>query len=338
MASIMIVPGIGGNELHTLSLFFGLGPPQTIWLNRAVILAGGWRWLALAADGASPAYPFTQPLYAGCPLPKYYGAAEIQLTELGWDVRGARLDWRRDLETSAAQLVERLIYLQSEAPFHLLAHSRGGLVTRLALSELAASGQLGLVGRVAGLGVPHFGAWDAAGLVAGWEDSIILLTTVIHAIYGPLIGAAAASALQGAVRSWPAAYQLMPAPTAPGLLPEQAAAIYDSAAWAAVGVTLPQSWLTRARDLWPQIPPPPASVEWLDVVGTGVMTPLTLVGGAPPATRGQITFGAAGDGSVPQLWAALAPEAAFVTHQSHADLPGDPSVLKKVSDFFAAAN
>jgi triacylglycerol esterase/lipase EstA (alpha/beta hydrolase family) len=75
-----------------------------------------------------------------------------------------------DLELAGHRLVAVLLQVANAAPagvpVDVIAHSQGGLVTRLALAELATShpGALAHLGVVATLGTPHGGA-DLAGLV-----------------------------------------------------------------------------------------------------------------------------------------------------------------------------
>lgn len=71
-------------------------------------------------------------------------------------------DTQDDLATAAARLadlVERVLAADPSATVDLVAHSQGGLVTRLALDELQGRGtDLGRLGLVATLGSPHRGA------------------------------------------------------------------------------------------------------------------------------------------------------------------------------------
>lgn len=336
MPSVMIVPGIGGNELHTLSTFFGIGPPQTIWLNQAVILLGGWRWLWLAPDGLSPRFAGLQPLFPGCPLPKYYAAAETYFSQRGYNVRGARLDWRGTIAASAAALVDRLRLFAAEGPFHLLAHSRGGLVTRAALAMLGQAEASALVGRVAGVGVPHFGSIDAAGLLAGWEETTVLLNSLLTIIYGALGGAVARAQLQQAINSWPSVYQLLPSPLTPGITQETINAIYDPAGWAAIGVPVSGSWLAAAEQSWQSLAPPPPWISWLNVVGSGFRTAAIIRGPRPPGSAANVVWSSAGDGSVMADTAAWPGLPTLYFSSAHSALPSDGSVLAAVDQFFAA--
>lgn len=65
-----------------------------------------------------------------------------------------------------ADLVEQVAAARPGHPVDLLAHSQGGIVSRLAVAELARRGRLGLLGVVVTMGSPHRGADLATGAVA----------------------------------------------------------------------------------------------------------------------------------------------------------------------------
>jgi hypothetical protein len=69
--TVLFVPGTAGSQLITPPSFGGLGDPITVWLHYGVMLAGGWRWLALAPDGVTPTFPGVGTLTPGPPLPDY---------------------------------------------------------------------------------------------------------------------------------------------------------------------------------------------------------------------------------------------------------------------------
>src|SRR5262245_18602980 len=154
MAVVLVVPGFSGSELFTPPTFFGVGPSIKVWLNYGLIASGGWKLLGLEADGVTPSTNLTGPLVPGLPLPDYYGQTTDWLTRNGWSVVGAKIDWRHTLAQSGLLLADQVGQLAALQPVHVLAHSRGGLAMRAAFPVLASRGQLGLIGRCVGLGVP----------------------------------------------------------------------------------------------------------------------------------------------------------------------------------------
>lgn len=85
----------------------------------------------------------------------------------------ASVDTQGDVASAGrrlADLVEQLAAADPDAVVDVYAHSLGGVVTRLALTELASRGfDLGRLGLVTTLGAPHGGA-DAATIVAAAND------------------------------------------------------------------------------------------------------------------------------------------------------------------------
>lgn len=86
-------------------------------------------------------------------------------------------DLRRE-GADLADLVEATAEAEPGRPIDLLAHSQGGVVTRLALDELERRGRLDLVGTVVTIGTPHRGVDLGSGA--------LVLGTRAHLALGPL--------------------------------------------------------------------------------------------------------------------------------------------------------
>ncbi|MHB8735437.1 MAG: esterase/lipase family protein [Terriglobales bacterium] len=334
MSTILLVPGVGGSELLTGPSLLGFGPRLTPWLNYALLTAGAWRWLALEPDGRTSSFPGVGQLAPGQVVIPYYGTAWRVLTAYGWRVRGASCFWPGTIEQDAAGIAAQIQSLAGEAPIHCLAHSRGGLVLRRALAILEAGGQLGLVGRCAGLGVPHQGSWSATSLVAGFERSELLLGALLTlgpggSILSPILGQ-----LQAVVRTWPVAYELQPMPGAVGSPPPAIAAVYDPAQWASSGVPASPAWLAEASARWAASQPVPAGVEWIDVVGSGLVTPDQLVSAGPPRSSADYSYSTAGDGTVPARWATQPGRLSITTPTAHSALVTDGRVLAALDSYY----
>lgn len=332
--TVVVVPGIGGSTLTTPPSLFGFGPPIEVWLVPAALAAGGWRLLGLSADGVTPDVPLTGRLTPGLPLGHYYATLTYQLERLGWRVVSPRGDWRLQALWDAATLADLIRREGASGPVHVLAQSRGGLVLRAALELLRLTGELGLVGRCAGLGVPHWGSWAAQGLIGGWVDQVVLMEFLLTAplymsLPGYLLGQVVA-----VTRTWPGAYELLPRPGAPGLRPDQSVALYQAPAWVANGMNASQSWLSAAQSRWESLPWPPPAVDWVDVVGVGVSTPLLLRGTLPPRLGSELTWGTDGDGTVPASWAAVPNRRRITTPTGHGSLISDGRVIAALDSYF----
>ena len=84
----------------------------------------------------------------------------------------------RDSGAALADLVEAAAAAEPGRPVDLLAHSQGGIVTRLALAELERRGRLDLVGTVVTIGTPHRGVDLGSGA--------LILDGRGHALLAPL--------------------------------------------------------------------------------------------------------------------------------------------------------
>lgn len=331
LGTILLVPGIAGNEILTPPSVFGTGPPLRIWLDYASLLAGGWRLLGLSRDGITPNVPLTGTLQAGAPLGDYYGLMMAHLAGLGWEVIGSRIDWRLTLERNGQHVADSIRALSAAGPVHLLAHSRGGLVCREACRQLGASGQLGLVARSAGLGVPHYGAWESLGSIGGWNRNVHQLETFL----GP--GATGVNILGtlgyvlDVVQTWPGTYALLPAPNAPGVTPAQIAKLYDPAHWTAEGRELPYDWLATQPDRWESLPMIPAQVDWIDVVGTGTLTRASWLPPYGVASGTGYIFTALGDGTVTTMWGVQPGRRRITTPTAHLALCYDRRLIDALS-------
>lgn len=334
MATILVVPGTGGSELFTGPTLFGLGPPVRVWLSYATLVAGGWRWLALQPDGRTSSFPGVGQLAPGWLLPPYYSVLTSYLASRGWLVRAPSLFWPGVIESDAQATAAYIQSLASEAPIHCLAHSRGGLVLRRALAILAAAGQLGLVGRCAGLGVPHQGSWAAASLLGGFQEAELRLGLLVSlgpggSLVSPLLGQ-----LQEAVRTWPVVYELLPMPGAVGSPPAAIATVYSAPAWSAIGVSVSAAWSAAANARWLASQPVPASAEWIDVVGAGLPTPDQLLSLTPPRSAADYSYTAAGDGTVLARWATQPGRVSITTPTAHSALVADGRVLAALDSYY----
>lgn len=333
--TMILVPGIGGNDLYSPPSFFGLGSQLHIWLAPVEMLAGGWLLLGLDATGLQPSTPLTGPLIPAGALAHYYDPLIREMALRGWDVWDAHLDWRQQLKYDAGRVADRVRQLRDRAPVALVGHSRGGLVIREALALLTATGERGLVGRCAALGAPHYGSWAAAGLLAGWDETAFLLELLLSRIPSALLSLPVLLEVRAVVTSWPAPYELLPSPSAPGVRPDEIASVYNPAVWAAQGRPVNPVWLGSALSRWGTAAPVPADVEWCDFVGLGSATPAVLRQPANLTTSQGWDWSTEGDGVVPAAWARWPGRRLVTSPTRHGTMPYDIRVLDVLDQYLA---
>lgn len=330
---VLLVPGTGGSELSTPPSFFGLGPNIRVWLNYGALVSGAWAWLALKPDGVTPSFPGVGVLIPGAPLGSYYGTWCVQMLARGWDVRSASLDWRGTIDRDATRLVSAIRAIASNGPICIVAHSRGGLVLRQALNLLSDAGQLGLVGRCAGLGVPQQGSWDSASLLSGFQHSQNNLRVLVSLNPGIGVVPVISDGVRTMCRTWPIGYELLPMPGATGADPESIAACYDPSKWSAINVNVSPAWLTESSTRWETARAIPSAVEWCDVVGVGLSTPDQLGGGLPPSGPLSYTYTTAGDGTILARWATTAGHVRITSPTSHGALMYDGRLINVLNSY-----
>lgn len=329
IGTLVFVPGLAGSELVYDAGLFGR---VTIWLSPPAILAGGFRALRLPPPGG-PAPAFGTPtITPGLPLPHFYGLLLAYMGQRGWHVVAPRSDWRRTQGHDLVALLDLLREELDKGPVWILAHSRGGLLTRSALAVLAAENLLGNVRRVVGLGVPHTGSLAATQNLACYAPlkvSIIGLGTFLPTLYSHFLGTTEVASVMA---SWQSLYELQPDPVRSWVAPGIAAALYTPATWTAAGLTLSAAYLAAAATRWATIPAPPLSVEWIDVAGTGFQTPFTLGDVASLAEAGTMGTTLQGDGVVPLVSARQSGRKSITTPTAHDWLPNDGRLYHRIHD------
>lgn len=326
---VVLVPGIGGCELYTSPSTVLVGS-QRVWLGYRALLAGFWRVLGLAPDGLSPPNPLYPSLAAGPPLPSYYGICSDWLSSRGWTVFGASLDWRGSIVRDAALLVDTIRTASATGPVRILAHSRGGLVTRQALAFLDAQGELGRVLQVIGLGVPHQGALGPAAILGGWDRFAALVRGLLEIAPKVLVGGYSWLELQAVFASWPGLYQLLPMPGSTWTDVATIDTAYDPATYSAAGLPASATWLAAGRASWSTLPPSAPSIPWIDVNGAGIPTPISIPNPLLLPLAGTFATTTVGDGTVTELSARQPGRKWIATPTAHGALPSDGRLLDVV--------
>jgi len=331
---VIVVAGFAGNELWLPAL--PVVGDLRVWFDPPVLLTGAWRSMGLAADGITPAIPFQPALQGRLVLGSYYGVLSDTLAREGYVPVSYQQDWRLTQARCVSGLVSLILELGAVRPVHLVCHSRGGLVLRAALQALSLAQRQARVGRVVGLGVPHQGSWQGARLIACTDPSIVALSTVLEVAPALLAGQVPMAALYRMVDSWPGAYELLPRPGAAGVDPATIAAVYAPATWSTIRPQVQAQWLAAASAWWAGLPYAPDDVRWLDVVGGGTRTAVTLLDVTRPDLATSYGYSTAGDGTVPQAWALQPGRALAPVTAGHGAMPYDPAVLSVVSEWLGA--
>ena len=204
-------------------------------------------------------------------------------------------DWRQDLEDTAGRLADTLDAVAGADEVRIVAHSMGGLVSRVLLESGAFEDRpwFARVTQLITLATPHKGAPQALVSILGIDGTMGL-------------SPADAKRVTGDAR-YPSTYQLLPAPDDQGAwdVTSPAARLIDLYADGEAVLGLDPALLDRARWLHETIGPArrPPHVRYFAFVASGhdTTTRINLSGGDLSHTAGDD----AGDGTVP-MWSAAA--------------------------------
>lgn len=324
--TVILVPGFLGNELLVPNRF---GGEMTAWLSTPGMASFGFEALALpTADRPGLPRP-GQEVRIGFPLEGIYRLCIQYLQLRDWDVIPLQFDWRKDIFSSAQHLRDVIFKHGVEDGVHIIAHSRGGLVTRQALGMLTADQRPHFVRRVIGVGVPHVGAITAVATLGDCSDWVQKLRFGLRLATPWVSPFNWSDRVSNLIRSWPGLYQLLPDPTRSLLSPATVDAVYTPASYNPDGIDPYPPHLFQARAAWGNIPDVFPSVEWVDVVGLGVET---LAGIALPVNlqRRRGYFLADGDGTVASGSAAYPNRVRITVPAYHDGLLRDGRLLDRI--------
>ncbi len=292
---VFIVPGILGSLL-------GLRrraplPDDVLWLDPLDIQAG--RLALLDPHAGAPIEPLGAVLYSHLKL-------KLRLRAAGFPVTLYAYDWREDILTLGESLAARL---REHAPraMAIVAHSMGGLVSRIALAQEGTAH----VARAVLLGTPNCGAFAPLQALRGTY-------AVVRNIARLDLSCTAEALAERVFGAFPSLYQMLP-PAADGL------DLTDRRHWPDCGPAPRPALLERARCFHQALPAPD---ERLTVIaGIGAKT-VTAVARTADGFRYMVTRG--GDGTVPAVSAAPPGMQTYYTHASHSDLTRDGQVAAAI--------
>jgi hypothetical protein len=332
MPIVYLVPGLGGTSLGTTP-----STTSDTWVSYTAIAQGYIGRLRLAADGVSPGPPDGVQLYFGRPLPDYYQrcivALVTQLGPQGYVVLDHGYDWRLSALELGQDLADRIIAGVTPAdPCTLVAHSYGGIVSRLAWAALVAAGKSGLVRRIITLGTPHWGSYGAIvlwSLAADQLNQIFYLSTPSAVLTSGINPPGSArvwptAKIAALVSTFPSLYWTLTSLLAPdaGEDPHRSA-IYGTA-WPA-NVAVNQTWLQAAKNTWQPLLASASTIppSWVltTVAGVGLPTVNALVNPQVLGQSAAYSTADVGDGTVTSDAALLGGSAQYTLTASHQDLP-----------------
>lgn len=327
LGTVVFVNGVLASTLHVRLGFLG---DVEVWLNPPVLVAGGLKRLKLPPAGEGGVIPPTPSIIEGGPLTVFYGYFLDWLRQQGWRVVSATQDWRRPQSHDAATLTTLLTSIAEEEDVWIVAHSRGGLLTRRALASLASAGLLGRVKRVVGLGVPHGGSFDAVKALATYspyQQSIFNMSLALFGVLGTVLTYAD---IRDVMQTWPSIYELMPSPNHGWIPSAEASKLYLPQTWEDVALPVVSQYLTDASAAWASLPPIPSGVEWIDVAGTGFPTADRLPPWEDIAKPGVIPTHLSGDGLVTVSSATASGRRKIITPTAHAWFAQDGRLWERI--------
>jgi pimeloyl-ACP methyl ester carboxylesterase len=330
--TVYVIPGFAGSEM-----FLDAGLTQKLWVSYGQIALGSVGGLRLASDGISPGPPDGVPCYPGGPLPDYYGAAignlQNSMFRYNYAVVGHGYDWRMTSVKTGQLLADRIrSEVDPALPCTLVAHSFGGIVARMAWSNLQGSGQQALVRRIITIGTPHYGSY---GIVRLWSEDaessrqIATLSLVAAAFYGPLaaveLGKIWTSQRVAALSAtWPSCYEILPSLLAPDAANDPLRPALFMGDWP-VDLEVSRKFLDNAVNVIQPLLAGSAALPPLAVLttvaGTGYSTVDTLVQSQPLGSSGIYAAHDSGDGQVAEASALLPLSVQYSLQGAHGDLP-----------------
>ena len=181
-----------------LTLFDNDGQ-DLIWVHVLHLLQGQFDRLGLDAKGSSLRDVRASSIYM-----RFY-CSQLASLRQEWTVRPFFFDWRRDIRIAADELYQSAnTCFGPAAPFHLIAHSRGGLVARCFIARHPDRWNKGgaNAGRPVILGSPNYGSFAIPRLLFGTND---VLGTIAKIDFSH-----DAKDLLNIAKTFPGAYQMMP--------------------------------------------------------------------------------------------------------------------------------
>jgi pimeloyl-ACP methyl ester carboxylesterase len=295
---VLIVPGILGSQLGVRRR--APLPDDVLWLDPLDIQGG--RLALLEPQAGAPIVPLGVVLYS-------YLKLKLRLRAAGFPATLHDYDWRLDIDSLGEALAARL-RAHAARPAAIVAHSMGGLVSRVALGLEGTAH----VRRVVLLGTPNQGAFAPLQALRGTYS-------VVRNIARLDLGRSALELAEQVFGGFPSLYQMLPHATTGGL------DLADALHWPVQGPQPRKPLLAGARRLQAALPMP--DERFTAIAGVGQHT-VTAAARREDGFLYTVTGG--GDGTVPTSSAAPRGMQAYYTRAAHSDLTRDAQVAAAIID------
>lgn len=291
---IVLVPGFAASELKRFKNQWVR--PEKLWLSTIDVIWNGILELDLETDIANEKEYLVLP--SGI-LEAYYQPFMEWFRRGGYEVLTFPYDWRRDIRTNGAKLLERLNKLVTEdAEITVVGHSMGGLVAACALQNLDPQ-HAQKVPRFVTCGTPWQGSFRAVELLTGEHDTFKRILSY-NAIFSAKTKYHWREDMKRVVATWEGVYDMLPSPdllalyeTAPEADPWTGNAIRNS------NVFIHRASLDAALLRRPTGTALPAGIQHTNYLGIDRET----AGPMPSVSDGSYDFyfrSLLGDGTVPE--------------------------------------
>ena len=287
---ILVLPGIMGSRLGGTPT--PSRPAGVVWVDPQSIAAGGL--LDLALPRGRELRPMGVLLYA-------YAKLLLRLRLGGFDASFHAYDWRLGLDELGATLAARI--RAGGEPVSLIGHSMGGLVARMALTQLPRR----LVRKLILVGTPNFGAYSPLMALRGTYPFVRKMTSLDPAHTPEELAARV-------FHTFPGLYQLLPDGIA--------------ATWPGDGPALDRALLREIAPTRARLAPPDARMVQILGVGRRTVQAVRLTKKA----GFEYQAGMGGDGSVPLKLAALPKVRSFYVNELHARLVANDLVIRALGE------
>lgn len=293
---VFVLPGIMGSRLGSLQR----RSPSLVWLHPMAIAHGGLSQLALPAGKSLRAL--------GVMLPGYL-KLRLSLEIAGFRPVFHPFDWRADLETLARALL-RSIAKSGARKVHIVAHSMGGLVARIALAH----DRERRIHRLVQLGAPNHGSFAPVQALRAVYPTVRKIAALDH-------HSSAEQLARAVFLTLPGLYQMLPS----ALSPDEPN-LFDPAQWPQDDLAPDAKMLARAYKVRSRLPPP--DERCAVIVGTHQQT-ITSVRVRDDGFEYSIRCD--GDGTVPLSRAVWDDAETWFVQENHGALTNNNEVVAAVS-------
>lgn len=295
---VLILPGIMGSKLGRPGRPHA--PPQVLWIDPLAIADSSL--LDLALPKGRTLAPLGVLLFS-------YARLKLRLQIAGFETGFYPYDWRLSLDESGSALAAHIAAVGE--PVHIVAHSMGGLVARMAAAKLPKR----YVRKLILLATPNLGSYAPIQALRGTYPFVRKVAT-LDLVHTPEFLAA------NAFCSFPGLYQLLPV-----RLGRSGTDIYDAARWPAHGPAPDARLLAQAESARGGLAP--ADSRMRHIVGVNRET---VVDVRRRGNEFEYDLGMDGDGTVPLALARLPRLDTYYVEETHANLANNALVIRAVID------